>query len=133
MATVPENRPAWQSTSLKPANDIQPQVGVYYDATGIPQRAYMLAPPPPGYAGPSAGTEAPASFVAVTPSDSVALPAGVQGLLFATAQTTLSVRGINNPTAVAIGPQAAGSVLRGQFAFVMSTGTAPGTGIVALI
>lgn len=120
MALTPETRPLWQNIgTLKPANTITPETGVFYDTSGIPHQAYIPAPP---------GT-----FLPVTPSDTVPLPAGVQGLLFATAQTTLSVRGINNPTAVAIGPQAAGTVLRGQFAFVMTTGTAPGTGIVALL
>lgn len=126
-------RPAWQSQgSLRPATDIQPQVGIYYDAVGNPHQAYL-----PAYVNasgqPSAppGSVAPSSFVAVTPSDSVAQPA-MQGLYFATAQTTLSVKGLGNSTAVAMGPQAQGTILRGQFGFVMATGTSPGTGIVAV-
>lgn len=119
MALTPESSPSWQGIgSLKPANTITPQTAVTYDAAGIPHQAYVAA--------------LPTSFRAVSPSDTVALPTGVQGLRFATAQTTLSVKGINDTTAVAIGPQAAGTTLAGAFAFVMATGTAPGTGIVAV-
>lgn len=134
MAQVPETRPVAMDRSLPPANDIRPMVGVYYDAAGNPQRAYMYAPPPPAViALGGGGGAAPSSFRTVTPSDTVALPAGTQGLRFATAQTTLSIKGINDTTAVAMGPQAAGTTLMGAFGFVMATGTAPGTGIVALI
>jgi len=132
MAQVPETRPVAMDRSLKPANDIQPQVGVYYDSAGNPQRAYMLAPPPPGYVGSTGGTEAPSSFVAVTPSDTTALPTGMQGLWVGGAGN-LYVKGLNDSAAVALLAVPAGTLIRGQFSRVMSTGPTTATNIVALI
>jgi hypothetical protein len=129
MALTPESRPIWQSTSLPPANDIQPQVGVYYDAAGRPQRAYMLAPPPPGYTGPTAGTEAPSAFSAITPSDSTVLPSGIQGVWVGGAGN-LVVKGLDGVTATFTAVPA-GTLIRGQFTRVMAATTA--TSLVALV
>lgn len=83
--TTPEARPAWQTqASLRPATDIQPQVGVYYDAAGLPHQAYVTA-------------DGSASNAAVVvPSDTVAL---------ATPARALWVGGAGNVTALMAGGQ----------------------------
>jgi hypothetical protein len=123
MALTPESRPAWQSWgNLRPASDIQPQVGVYYTVDGVPHQAYMLAPPPPGYVGPTGGTEAPGAFSAVTPSDTTALPTGIQGL-WVGGTGNLVVKGMDGVTAT-FSAVPAGTLIRGQFTRVMAATTA---------
>lgn len=125
MALTPETRPLNRNPSLAPAQDIIPQVGVYYDALGTPQRAYMLAPPPPNAIPAGSGAAAPTTFSAVTPSDTVPLPPGVQGLYVSanSGAQVLWARGIGNPTAVSLGSPPAGTTIRGQFQYVMAATT----------
>jgi hypothetical protein len=125
MAQVPETRPVAMDRSLPPANDIRPQVGVYYDAAGNPQRAYMYAPPP----GTSGSDVAASNAVAVSPSDSVNL---------ATPSRSLYVGGAGNVTVVTVGGQTitftavpAGSILPIQATRVNQTATTA-TNIISL-
>lgn len=125
MALTPETRPASMNTSLPPANDIRPMVGVYYDAAGNPQRNYMSAPPP----GASGQDGAASNAVAVTPSDSVNL---------ASPARSLYVGGAGNVTVVTVGGQVitftavpAGSILPIQVSRVNATSTTA-TNIISL-
>lgn len=129
MALTPETLAPWAPNTLKQPNDIQPQVGVYYDAAGLPQRAYMEAPPPPGVTSASLGAAAPGKFAAVTPSDTTALPSGIQGL-WVGGLGTLVVKGLDGVTASFLAVPA-GTLIRGQFTRVMAATTA--TNIVALV
>lgn len=123
---TPEARPAWQSWGgLKPAADITPQVGVYYDAAGIPHQAYMYAPPP----GVSSNDGAASNAVAVTPSDSVNLT---------NPSRSLYIGGAGNVTVVTVGGQTitfpsvpAGSLLPIQVSRVNATLTTA-TNIISL-
>jgi len=132
VALTPEIRPVNRNPNLAPANTIRPQVGVWYDSNGTPHHAYMEAPPPPGAGGSvTTGATPPSTFYPVTPSDSVALPAGVQSL-YVGGTGTLSVRGTGNTTAVSLGTVPAGTTIRGSFSYVMATGTTA-TNIVAMV
>ena len=130
MALTPETRPINRNPSLAPAGDYPPQVGVYYDQSGTPQRAYMLAPPPPGVVTASGGVSAPGSFSAVVKSDTTLLPTGTQALWVGGAGN-VAVQGLDGATATFTAVPA-GTLIRGQFTRVMSTGTTA-TLIVAMV
>jgi hypothetical protein len=130
MALTPESRPAWQSWgNLRPASDIQPMVGVYYDAAGNPHQAYVAAyQNAAGQSAMAPGSVAPSAFAAVTPSDSTVLPVGMQSLWVGGAGN-LVVKGLDGVTATFTAVPA-GTLVRGQFTRVMAATTA--TNIVAM-
>lgn len=131
MALTPEAATPNRNPGIAPARDIRPQTGVYYDAAGSPQVAYMAATVnAAGQAAPAVGSSAPASFAAVTPNDATILPAGVQGL-WVGGTGNLAVRGINDAAPVTLLAVPAGTFIRGQFARVYSTNTTA-TNIVAV-
>lgn len=103
-------RPAYQSQgSLRPPTDIQPQVGVYYDAQGNPHQAYMSA------------DGSAANGGAITPSDSTVLTPPTRALY---------VGGAGDVTVVTVGGSVldfkavpVGTTLPVQAQMVKATGT----------
>jgi hypothetical protein len=63
------------------------------------------------------------SWRAVTPSDTIPLDPGCVGL-FVSVAGTVSVKGLTDAVAVALGAQPLGATIPGRFSYVMSTGTA---------
>lgn len=110
MALTPESRPVgYPYTSLKPATDIQPIVGVYYDALGNPQRAYISA------------DGSAANAVTVSPSDSVALAVPARALYIGTAGNVAVITVAGQTVTFKNVPNA--TTLPVQVAFVKASGT----------
>lgn len=80
--------------------------------------AYRTFAAPPGQ-----GVSSARSIRAVTPSDTVALDPGCVGLMV-TVTGTVTVKGLFDGATTALGSQAAGTLIQGRFAYVMSNGTA---------